>query len=518
MSKTTNHFPTEVGQPRTQQINLMDSFDSTDQDLCCEAGVGIGKSAFAISAARSAGDAIINCPGIQLQRQYHEDFPEVALLVGRSRFPCLKKDPNAISTIQFIKKGILPKQPLLENSCASGPCLGRPLAKRQRIVAECDAMGGCPVNHAIDRANEQPIVISNLYSLLYSVSLTAKVRKRKLLIFDECHNLANTLRQFMSVKMTVRRQVDDVEVRFLKTTEQWIQFLSLPQQLSLMNSEDQLDSYKSRLEKMKDMGNSVQNYFNDPDTGFLKVEFVPTSVSGAARSLLFSLADRIVFMSGTIYSLPTFLQPLGLDEDKVKFIRVASDFPVESRLIYLPKADAPDLSYKGFDQNLPRLVKEVKAIMAKHSDTKGIIHCNSYRMAEAVTKAVGSPRLIRHDSDGFVNAINDFYDRDDNSVFVSPSVSEGHSFDYDLARWQIIITPKFAPVNDAYTKYLLDNGRWDIYFMEAMKVLGQQFGRIVRSSTDSGSTYLISAGFNKLLQRNLRFLPKYLTESFRGQD
>lgn len=516
--KTFDNFPTEVGKPRQQQIYMMEAFDSCTKDITYEAGVGIGKSAFAIAAGRSVGDAIINCPGIQLQRQYHEDFPEVALLVGRSRFPCLKKDPNAFKTIEFIKRGELPKQPILENSCAAGPCLGRPQAKRQRIVAECDAAGGCPVNHAIDRANEQNIVISNLYSLLYSVSLTEKVRKRKLLIFDECHNLANTLRQFMSVKMSVRRQVDDVEVRFLKTTEQWIQFLSLPQQLSLMTSEDMLDSYKSRLEKMKDMGNSVQNYYNDPDTGFLKIEFVPTSVSGAARSLLFSLADRIVFMSGTIYSLPAFLQPLGLDEDKVKFVRVASDFPVESRLIYLPKADAPDLSYKGFDQNLPRLVKEVKCIMAKHSDTKGIIHCNSYRMAESVTKAIASPRLIRHDSDGFINAINEFYDRDDNSVFISPSVSEGHSFDYDLARWQIIITPKFSPVNDAYTKYLLDNGRWDIYFMEAMKVLGQQFGRIVRSSTDFGTTYLISSGFNKLLQRNFRFLPNYLKESFMAQE
>lgn len=516
--KTINLFPTEVGDPRPQQVKMMTAFDSTNNDIVYEANVGVGKSAFAIAASRSVGDAIINVPGIQLQRQYHDDFPEVALLVGRSRFPCLKKDPNAVSVISVIKKGVLPKQPLLENSCASGPCLGRPLAKRQRIMAECDAMGGCPVNHAIDRANEQDIVISNLYSLLYSVSLTGKVRKRKLLIFDECHNLASTLRQFMSVKMTVRRQVDDVEVRFLKTTEQWLQFLSLPQQLSLMDNEDMLDSYKSRLEKMKDMGNSVQNYYNDPDTGFLKIEFIPTSVSGAARSLLFSLADRIVFMSGTIYSLPTFLQPLGLDEDKVKFVRVASDFPVDSRLIYLPKSNAPDLSYKGFEQNLPILVDEIKQIMNKHKDSKGIIHCNSYRMADTVTKAVGSPRMIRHDSDSFIHAINDFYDREDNSVFVSPSVSEGHSFDYDLARWQIIITPKFAPVNDAYTKYLLDNGRWDIYFMDAMKVLGQQFGRIVRSSTDEGTTYLISSGFNKLLERNFRFLPKYLKESFRTQE
>lgn len=514
-----NSFPKELPQPRPQQIEVLDFLDEAfkrSNIIIVESPVGSGKSGVAMAVSRHFGGGIVVTPRIALQRQYCDEFERTAPLMGRANFSCLQNSETAYKTIPIIKAGQHPPKPILEHSCAAAPCLSKPIAKQKKIKAACEELGGCPHQHSIDKAQETETVVANFHSLMYCVSLNERITRRKVIVFDECHNLANQLRDFLKVKFKIRRQVFDSEVKHLKTTEQWCQFLMLPEQRALLRDQDQVDSWKARLEKLLKCGNTVQNSWKEPETDFLFVEFVPTNIGSAAQSMLFSLAEKIVFMSGTIYGKDTFLKPLGFESDEIPYLKVASDFPAENRKVFLPKVDARDLSFKGWKANFGWMIEEIKAILAKYPNQKGLIHVNSYRVSKEVALALADTRIVCHNSETFADDLKQFYATDEPKVFLSPTISEGYSFDDDEARFQIILTPKFDPASDAYVKYLLDNNRWDLYNYEALKVLGQQFGRPVRSKTDYADTYLIGSGFNSLLKKSWKQIPQWQREGFRN--
>lgn len=515
-----NHFPKELPPPRPQQIEGLEFLQAAmkrSKFAVCESPTGSGKSGIAMTVSRYFGGGIVVTPRIALMKQYCEEFENTSPLMGRANFACLERTESAYKTIPIIKAGQHPPKPSLEDSCASAPCLNRPASKQKRIKDNCKANGGCPHELSIVKAQDSETIVANFHSLIYSVSLSERVQPRKVLVFDECHNLANQLRDFLKVKFKVRRRVLDSEISHLKTTLQWAQFLSLQEQLELLRDEDQRDSWKARLEKLEKVGNTVQNCWREPETDFLFIEFVPTSVGAAANTMLFSLADHIVFMSGTLYGKDDFLKPLGLNSDDIPYLRIESDFPAANRPVFLPKDDAKDLSFKGWKQNFDWMIAEVRTVLSRYPNVKGLIHCNSYRAAAELEDALKDDRIVTHCPEDFVSKLQGFYDTDEPKVFLSPTIAEGYSFDDSLARLQIILTPKYDPASDAYVKWLLDAGNWKAYRYEALKVFGQQLGRIVRSREDFGHTYLIGNGFNSLLKNTIRSVPMWLRESFREQ-
>ena len=434
--------------------------------------------------------------------------------MGRANFSCIRLSETAYKTIPIIRAGEHPPKPILDHSCAKAPCLNRPTSKQKKIKAGCVADGGCPHEISIETAQESETIVSNFHSLMYSVSLSERVSRRKVLIFDESHNLANQLRDFLKVRFKVRRKVLPSEIAHIKTTEQWYQFLTAPEQVMLLRTEDQQDSWKSRLEKLMTVGNTVANSWHEPETEFLFVELVPTSVSAAAKSMLFNLAEKVIFLSGTIFSHFDFLKPLGINPDEIPYLRIASDFPAENRKVFLPKSSAKDLSFKGWKDNLPWAINEIKTIASKYQGVKGIVHTNSYRASADLQANLNDDRFMYHTSETFVQQLQAFYDTDEPKIFVSPTVAEGYSFDDDYARFQIILTPKYDPASDAFVKYLLDNGNWKAYRYEALKVFSQQCGRVVRSRSDKGETFLIGSGFNSLLKNCWKQIPNWQKAGF----
>lgn len=513
-----DHFPKELGEPRQQQIDVINyvehSFGNEMTTVIAEMPTGSGKSGVALALSRANGGAHVCTPRVALQSQYTEEFEDTVPLLGRSRYSCLKLDNQAYKVIPIIKAGEVPPRPELEKSCAAGPCVNASRKKQEQIRAECSAMGGCPVHHAIDKCCETETVVSNLHSLLFSVSINEKVPKKPLLILDESHGLANALRDFAKVKIRVRRKVDDVEVRHLKTTTQWLQWLSLPQQLGCLPNEDSRDSYKARLEKIERLGDTVQKYWYEHHTGFLLVEITPIYINNFAQNMLFSLADKVVMLSGTFFNKEMVTRPLGVDLEKTAFKQIPSDFPKENRPVYLPRYKDLDLSFKNWSANLPRTAAEIRRIMDKHPNEKGLIHVNSYKASRELEEALGSDRIISHASEDFATKLQEFYNTDEPKVFLSPTAGEGYSFDDDYARFQCIVTVAYPATSDPYIKWMLENNLWGVYNYETLKILAQQLGRIVRSSSDEGCSYLIDGRFYGFLKKTWGYLPTWLKEGF----
>lgn len=513
-----DHFPAELGQPRPQQIAALkfieESFKNGIKVVTLDMPVGAGKSAVSMAVSRYYGGGLVGMPRVQLQQQYLNEFENVAPLVGRARFQCLKLDPMAHKSYSIIQAGDLPPKPQLELSCASAPCLNRPRHKQQQIKESCEALGGCPHQHHIDVAQKEETIISNLHSLLYSVSLNETIARRKVLVIDEAHNLFKFIQDFSKVNFLVRRKVLDLEIKHLATTEQWYQFLALPEQMSLITKEDSRDSYLARLEKLKDLKETVQSYYNDPQTGYLKVTITPVYCGGLAQSLLFSLADKIVLLSGTILSKELFTRPLGIDPQTASYKQIESDFPVENRKVFLPRLDSLDLSYKNLDANLPKAAAEVKRIMDLYPDKKGIIQTNSYSISKKLVDLLNDKRIIHHSSEDFAAKLKQFKESSD-SVFLSPIIAEGYDFSNELCRFNVVISPSYEPAGDEYIKWLLEKGGWPQYRYAATKVLLQQLGRGVRHNKDYCDNYLIDSRFTGFLSKVRSLIPVWQQLAFK---
>jgi len=514
------HFPaTEIGgEARSQQVEALEfaqgAFDDGVNMVVIEAPVGSGKSGVAMAISRAMGGGIVAMPTVQLQSQYLDDFENTAPLLGRSRFPCLRTDPDAAEAIPVILRGEIPVRPELDFSCATAPCLNRPSRIYKRIKEECEDDLGCPHQHSIDVAQRSETIISNLHSLLFSVYLSEKISKRSVLIIDECHELQSFMRDFLKVKFKVRRIVHQSEIAHLRTTDDWLDWLKEPEQMVLLSTQEKKDSYLERLERLSKIGEAVFKTWSDENDHTLWVELTPIYVGAACKSMLFSLADKVILMSGTIYNKDLFLKPLGVDPNLAAFIRISSDFPVENRPIVLPRRATLDLSHKNWDRNFDQAIADIKYLMANHSEEKGLIHTSSYRMSREICKALNDPRVIGHESQDFAIKLEKFYASKEPKILVSPVISQGVDFKEDLARWQILVRPRYATLADPYIKYLLNNGGWPVYNYMTAVVFGQETGRIVRSNTDSGVTYLLSSTFRNLLSKSSHLLPLWQKQGF----
>ena len=511
-------FPNELIEPRPQQREGLEfinkAFKAGSKFVVLESPTGSGKSGVAMAVSRAFGGGIIACPTIQLQKQYLSDFKNVSPLIGRGRFPCLKKDPSAAKSIPLIKSGKIPERPSEETSCAVGPCVNKPMAKRMAIHRDCETFGGCPYTHSIERAQMSETIISNLHSLMYSVSMSEKIEPRKVLIIDEAHDLDKFMRDFLKIKFKIRRVVSEKELVDLKSKEDWYGWLSARRQLATLTTDEMRDSYNERLEKLELLGKVVFHYWNDEDDGQLWVELTPVNIGGACQAMLFSLADKIVLMSGTIYSKKLFLDPLGVDLNTASFLRIPSDFPVKNRQVAMPKNLGLDLSHKMWNTNLPVAIEQIKFIADHHKEHKGVIHTSSYKMSREITPRLSGLNVISHNSFNFQQKLDEFYNSKKPCVFITPICAQGVDFKDDLARWQIIVRPQYGALTDPYVKHLLDNKRWDLYNYKTSIVFGQQLGRIVRSNTDYGITYLLSSTFNNLIKKTNHLLPEWLKKGF----
>ena len=113
----------------------------------------------------------------------------------------------------------------------------------------------------------------------------------------------------------------------------------------------------------------------------VKVELKPLDIGSYCKAI-FEKCSKTLIMSATILNDKAFCRGVGLSYDKVKFIRVQSDFPAEHRPIiplniaYLNYNNLQTIEVKS------AIAKIVDNLMSTHKNEKGIIHTTSYNSAE----------------------------------------------------------------------------------------------------------------------------------------
>ena len=251
-----------------------------------------------------------------------------------------------------------------------------------------------------------------------------------------------------------------------------------------------------------------------------KVKFKPLDVSkfcSSSNSLLYK-CEKTLIMSATILDIDTFCRNVGLPREKVKFITMDSDFPIEHRPVYALNTQYLNYAAIHNEEIQKSLVATIDRIMNKFKDVKGIIHTTSYDQVRFIQKllSVGNKkRLIA--TDPKINrsvVVSDHFESDRPSVLISPSMRLGLDLKDDRSRFQIIVKVPYPSKSDRWTDVKRErDSAW--YNWQAALSLVQAYGRSVRSKDDWAYTFVLDSAFESFVKRNK--LPNWFTEAIKQQ-
>lgn len=542
-----SHFPLPTARASQKVVieEIDKVFKSGKRIVILEAPVGSGKSAIALTLARSVGPANLTIepeggvggshiitPLKSLQDQYYSDFHEhIVLMKGRNAYPCTfdAKPRKYAAVINAIEAGSV-KAPLPEDiNCANAPC-----KDSLAVFNLCTEDRPCPYSVAIKVASNNPIIIHNIHSFIFQTNFGNKFGKRELLIVDEAHEIENTIRDFITKKLALNGYIKQEELSNIKSVSDWHTFLMNPRFIPEETEQDRAkkdvdkayvsakEDYLRKVEALTakdyfDKGFSVDvNYLYKPNAAIpyaTVFEFIPHHVGAATNNLLLDYGTKVLLMSGTIYEKDLFCRNLGINPADAHFIRTSSSFPKENRPLYLKPQYQTNTSHLTWNENFPELIKIIQKIMDIFKDAKGLIHAPSYAAAEQIKNALNSSRAVTHTSSDFLDSLEQFFASKDPNVFISPTCQQGVDFKADRARFQIIVRVPYTSTNSVFIKDKVEKD-FPWYNYQALVVFGQQLGRVNRSEDDYGATFLIDSRFNKFITRNSRLLPGWVKEAF----
>jgi Rad3-related DNA helicase len=529
-----DHFPTGAT-PRPEQARLLeqleDALAEAKQDeaaprvFLLEAPPGIGKSHLAMALAHWSGDAYLLTSQKVLQDQYEREFGDrLQLVKGRDNYVCERYPDRSVPT-------------------SLGMC-------RRPRGPVCQ----CPYARAKAAALAGPIFCTNTW---YFATLrhwhAEQLRRRRLLVIDEAHNLESNLVNVYTVRFTAAEMKDRFaaplphlplaedyrdllashaerlteELRAVGAELDAIRppevepelFLEMPpsrEELALLERRDALEGAVARLRYFLDADPAEWVVRYPPEVG-ATFELVPLEVTTHLRELLTDCAELVVLSSAYLGPTAAVAESLGLDADAVRRFAVPSPFPLDQRpIVYRPVAA---LSRARRAEQEPALFEEIATILGTHPGDKGLLHVASYAVARRLLAELGrrAPAAARRlifveSSDAKQRALEQHRRSPAPTVLVSPSLREGVDLPDDFLRFQIVTKMPYGDLGDPWTAARCQRDpRW--YALETAKALVQAYGRSCRHAGDFGVTYILDAQFARFLQHYRPLLPEWFLDA-----
>lgn len=508
---------------------IVEVFESGIDTIILEAPVGFGKSPVAVTLAKYYGTAHILTPRKALQDQYFEDFTsDLVTLKGMSNYPCYptgSERANRIAERDAERKGSLNYHrastilrtggtPVFKGlSCGSAPC-----GTDEELGKACLKARTCPYDYAIENVLPKNIIVSNLHSFIANSARARRMDKRGIMIVDEAHDMRSILRDYLTKAVTVPKAVYQARITIPESEDiqEWIDFFRQDIFTELMITEEDKEDYEAQFTELVEYGmrNFVVSIEEKPEFNKTTFKFIPRNLGNAAEKLLLNYGQRRLMMSGTIYDKEVFCRSLGLDSEKVYFIRMPSTFAPARKPIFMKDHHLTDNSFKGLQENYPKMLENIRKAFGVYHNVKGLIHSPSYSLSEKLAMDLAdSNRVLYHTPDNFREVYEYFLNESpENAVLISPVCYQGVDLKYDRARFQLIVRVPYLNISDAFIADLM---RRDInaYSYEALIIFGQMLGRVMRSPDDWGHTILLDSRFKKFISSYRKLLPQDVLQS-----
>ncbi|MDG7008383.1 MAG: DEAD/DEAH box helicase family protein [Nitrososphaerota archaeon] len=537
-------FPFTTPRPSQKEVleQVEEAISQPKRFVILEAPVGFGKSAIAAALCRHLGSAYLLTSTKQLQDQYSADF-RFPVVTGKSNFTCLVPTSDG-------------KNP----PCSKGRCEAdwklsecpHYLSFEEydehnlhacRRDAKCERLKDgklCPYYGQKWDAFRAPVMVANYPFLLNEIRYTEDVRRRRLLVCDEAHDLekqmvgAGSFSLRRSTLESYRVEEDDGPVTIpdmgVEDAAAWEgplkkarEALGLFVNTYLTDGEMQdpvasckrvLGSLKAFSEELEaDPANWVVNSVRKSEAGVEEVVFQPLEV-GAYTSLLFDVGETVLLMSATVFSKEVFCRTLGIPEEEAAFVRVKeSSFPVENRPIHA--LSVAQLSRTTMDASLGTIARAVDEVMLRHAGEKGVVHTTSYQQARYIMDHVSEYNRARLSSTENVSsrsALLQAHGSRDESVLISPSLYQGVDLKDELSRFQILVKVPYPDLSERRTRVKMERDQGWYDWQTALRLV-QTYGRSIRSDTDHAVTYVLDSNFPWFVGRHRGLFPEYFLEA-----
>lgn len=418
----------------------------------------------------------------------------------------------------------------------------------------------CPYTKSVNRAIHEPNLVLNYKLALLLFSYHPKFQsapKRKLMVLDECHVLESHLVEFDAITINRRFVETKLEMKWpiMQTMEEVIQWTANEYYPKLIAYHADLEAKilpsltGARKPSVADI--KLIKHFNSVDEHVGEIDVVihtPLDVLAADRVLIkdaisyrfksiygrnnFKIidgrAERYLYMSGTV-DREGFCRDVGIPFEDAAFFNVESEIPAENRPVHFIPVMAVNAEWDKPERREDRenLLMTIQSIISLHKEDSGVIHTGNFKLADwLVTNLKDYAKqegveLVHHnpneDESGDRNeAIEHYIEVAGNgkrAVLISPSVTEGLDLAGDLGRFSITVKVPFGNLGDDWIKTRMNlSGEW--YRRQAVFHVLQASGRVVRSATDKGSTYILDENWSRLMNNSLKLIPGWWREAY----
>lgn len=426
----------------------------------------------------------------------------------------------------------------------------------------------CPHKEARESYISGGVSLSNFYLYILYALYNPKIlesRGARVLIVDECHELSEVMSDFISIKITEtfikkykfpqeKRLL--IELKSIKNITDYIEFLKFLLQeidLTIQGMESSMgskprnvvsDKRDLKISKITNSVNSdvkimqmisdlkqyitkidifLKEYKSNPNNWVLETNYnektkqkesslEPIWADEYLDKYIYSQYDMVFMMSGTILDKNLFCQINGLDSSKSVYYSIESPFLPKNRpIIYMPLGK---MSYAQKEETFKIYVTYIKKILEKYKNKKGIIHTNSFELANWIKDSIKDPRLVYHDSSNKDEVLKEHMDNENPTVIVSPSMNVGVSFDNDYARFQIVAKVPYPSLASQKNKVRMKNNP-DWYAWKTCADLIQTFGRIIRSHLDYGDTIILDGSFSDVIRHSSHYIPEWIQKTIK---
>jgi len=239
------------------------------------------------------------------------------------------------------------------------------------------------------------------------------------------------------------------------------------------------------------------------------LKLYPVDIADKASLMWGPTVEKIILMSATIG--PKDVEALGLQQRRVVYLQAASPIPPENRPIqFVPVVS---LNHGNLHASVPRIAEEIENIAAYHSKEKGIIHA-TYELSGLLREHLTSNRYIFHDRSNKSEQYELFRNSptSDSRVLVACGMYEGIDLPEDLGRWQIIPRTPWKSLGDPAIRFKAELDQ-DWFRWETLKDMIQACGRICRTPTDYGITYILDSTAIRLIQDSEHLVPSWFMDA-----
>lgn len=380
---------------------------------------------------------------------------------------------------------------------------------------------GCACGKDVSNAKYRrgPLVLN------YHTYLSQKLY-RDVLVVDEAHNLLPQIRERQSLTIWAHEYRIPTSAKFQNQLRAWFQSaksLSKNQRMhkKIIALEDALFAARPQYTVVwgKEMFNGKGTKRGEPEERDC-LKLLPVNIREAPPMFWPKEVQKIILLSATISRKD--IEALGLDKKKVLYIDCDSPIPANQRPVSLH--NVVSVNRDNLLSATVQIGEYIRDVLAPaHIGEKGVIHA-TYQQADILSSILNTPgrgttdansnRFIFHSRHNKKSRYQEFLDSPPElgKVLVACGMHEGMDLPEDLGRWQALAKIPWPSLGDPAVKYQADEDpEW--YLWECLKVVVQACGRVCRTPSDYGCSYILDASVQRLLHKGKNLIPSWFQDA-----